>query len=454
MTDQIRPRLEHVVPQASALPQDPESLVRINGAAQVVAGLALATGRMPRLSSSVLAADAGADHGRRAPLLGGDRPGARTNQQIHFFKNLSMLGGLILAAVDTEGRPDWPGAPATAPVPRAARPSTCAVRPSWPRSRSSGSAELPSTPAGPGRTAVASRGERDRTSGRPRRPAARWTREVVAARLEVAHQPRAGAGRAGRRPGRRTPCAALARHRADGRGADRARRRRRHRRRRLARDAAARSRPARGRLRPGRHGDALRAAGRRPRGRAGSTSTATRTPAPGRWPRVLGALRGLGRRRSTTTTAARCPFTVDGTGSVRGGTVVIDASASSQFVSALLLAGARYDEGVDVRHDGKPVPSLPHIEMTVALPARARRRRRRRASRTAGAVAPGPIARGRRDDRARPVQRGAVPDARPHQRRHASRVPGWPRETTQAGDALRDILDPDGRRRSPSTTTA
>ena len=59
------------------------------------------------------------------------------------------------------------------------------------------------------------------------------------------------------------------------------------------------------------------------------------------------------------------PFTVLGTGSARGGQVTIDASESSQFVSALLLAGARYDEGVDVRHDGKPVPSLPHIEMTV-----------------------------------------------------------------------------------------
>ena len=46
---------------------------------------------------------------------------------------------------------------------------------------------------------------------------------------------------------------------------------------------------------------------------------------------------------------------------------MIDASASSQFVSALLLAGARFEHGVDVRHDGKPVPSLPHIEMTVAM---------------------------------------------------------------------------------------
>src|SRR5215217_3149399 len=51
------------------------------------------------------------------------------------------------------------------------------------------------------------------------------------------------------------------------------------------------------------------------------------------------------------------PFTVRGTGAVRGGTVTIDASASSQFVSALLLAGARYDQGVEVRHAGTAVPS-------------------------------------------------------------------------------------------------
>jgi 3-phosphoshikimate 1-carboxyvinyltransferase len=60
------------------------------------------------------------------------------------------------------------------------------------------------------------------------------------------------------------------------------------------------------------------------------------------------------------------PFTVHGRGQVPGGVVTIDASASSQFISALLLAGPRYEHGIDVRHDGKPVPSLPHIDMTVA----------------------------------------------------------------------------------------
>ena len=81
---------------------------------------------------------------------------------------------------------------------------------------------------------------------------------------------------------------------------------------------------------------------------------------------VLAALRTLGVDVEDDGRGA-LPFEVRGTGSVRGGRVVIDASASSQFVSALLLAGARYDEGVDVRHDGKPVPSLPHIDMTVAI---------------------------------------------------------------------------------------
>jgi len=111
--------LRHPEPKASAaepvappiakrlpyLPEDPESLVRINGAVQVGAGLMLALGRFPRLSAALLA-------GSLVPTtLAGHRfweeedDIRRAQQQIHFFKNLSMLGGLILAAVDTEGRP-------------------------------------------------------------------------------------------------------------------------------------------------------------------------------------------------------------------------------------------------------------------------------------------------------------------------------------------------------------
>ncbi|QNG35913.1 3-phosphoshikimate 1-carboxyvinyltransferase [Geodermatophilaceae bacterium NBWT11] len=60
----------------------------------------------------------------------------------------------------------------------------------------------------------------------------------------------------------------------------------------------------------------------------------------------------------------RAPFTVQGTGAVRGGTVTVDASESSQVVSGLLLAAARFTEGLDLRLTGG-VPSMPHVQMTV-----------------------------------------------------------------------------------------
>lgn len=59
------------------------------------------------------------------------------------------------------------------------------------------------------------------------------------------------------------------------------------------------------------------------------------------------------------------PFTVNGTGSVQGGEITIDASSSSQFVSGLLLAAARYETGLTLKHLGEHLPSLPHIEMTL-----------------------------------------------------------------------------------------
>jgi 3-phosphoshikimate 1-carboxyvinyltransferase len=80
---------------------------------------------------------------------------------------------------------------------------------------------------------------------------------------------------------------------------------------------------------------------------------------------LLAALRELGVAVEPDVQAL--PFAVDGTGAVRGGQVTIDASASSQFVSALLLAGARYEQGVEIMHRGGPVPSRPHIDMTIEM---------------------------------------------------------------------------------------
>jgi 3-phosphoshikimate 1-carboxyvinyltransferase len=81
---------------------------------------------------------------------------------------------------------------------------------------------------------------------------------------------------------------------------------------------------------------------------------------------LLDALRALGANVSEDGTGA-VPFVVRGRGSVPGGTVTLDASSSSQLVSGLLLAAARFGAGAEIRHSGPPVPSAPHIEMTVRM---------------------------------------------------------------------------------------
>ncbi|YAL84068.1 3-phosphoshikimate 1-carboxyvinyltransferase [Dermacoccaceae bacterium W4C1] len=156
---------------------------------------------------------------------------------------------------------------------------------------------------------------------------------------------------------------------------------------------------------------------------------------------VLSALRDLGVQVQDGGRGA-LPFTVHGTGEVTGGTVRIDASASSQFVSALLLAGARFTEGVTVVHDGKPLPSLPHIAMTVEV------------LRDAGVdvddseantwrVSPSEIH--SLDVEVEPDLSNAAPFlAAALVSGGTVRIPAWPQFTTQAGDALRDILDAQG----------
>ena len=78
---------------------------------------------------------------------------------------------------------------------------------------------------------------------------------------------------------------------------------------------------------------------------------------------LLDALRGLG----VDIDGDGLPFSVRGAGSVTGGTVEIDASASSQFVSGLLLSGAAFTDGLTIVHTGESVPSAPHIAMTVSM---------------------------------------------------------------------------------------
>lgn len=139
------------------------------------------------------------------------------------------------------------------------------------------------------------------------------------------------------------------------------------------------------------------------------------------------------------------PFTVNATGSVKGGVLEVDASKTSQLVSALLMAAPRFEQGLDLRHIGdKPVPSRPYLDMVVQM------------LREAGAevddsepnrwrVSPGEL-QGREWviepdlQNAAPFLIAAVAVG------GRVTVEGWPTETTQAGDAIRDILTQLGSR--------
>ncbi|WP_328536790.1 3-phosphoshikimate 1-carboxyvinyltransferase [Streptomyces sp. NBC_00344] len=156
---------------------------------------------------------------------------------------------------------------------------------------------------------------------------------------------------------------------------------------------------------------------------------------------VIGALRALGTRIDDAGRGG-LPLTVHGGGALDGGSVEIDASSSSQFISALLLSAPRFNQGVEVRHTGATLPSLPHIRMTVDM------------LRCVGAQVDEPETGG--EPNVWRVSPSAVlgrdltvePDLSNAQPFLAAAlvtggrvvIPDWPERTTQPGDALREIF--------------
>ncbi|MDV2425443.1 MULTISPECIES: 3-phosphoshikimate 1-carboxyvinyltransferase [Corynebacterium] len=148
---------------------------------------------------------------------------------------------------------------------------------------------------------------------------------------------------------------------------------------------------------------------------------------------TLDALRQLG----VEVDGDSLPFSVCSHGVPEGGEVTIDASGSSQFVSGLLLAGARFAQGITVTHKGAPLPSMPHVEMTVGMLRQAGVRVD--SGENTWTVHPGPIA--GREWTIEPDLSNATPFLA------AAAVTGgrvtikrWPANTTQPGDAIRHIL--------------
>lgn len=150
---------------------------------------------------------------------------------------------------------------------------------------------------------------------------------------------------------------------------------------------------------------------------------------------LLGALRSLG----VDIDADTMPFRVRGTGAVKGGTVEIDASASSQFVSGLLLAGAAFDDGLTVIHTGSSLPSAPHIAMTTQM---LRQAGVEVDDRTANRwhIAPGSVAARHWD--VEPDLSNAVPFlAAGVVSGGTVRVTGWPSPSLQPADTILSILE-------------
>jgi 3-phosphoshikimate 1-carboxyvinyltransferase len=155
---------------------------------------------------------------------------------------------------------------------------------------------------------------------------------------------------------------------------------------------------------------------------------------------TIDSLRSLG----VLVSGESLPFSIQGQGEVEGGAIEIDASASSQFVSGLLLVGARFKNGLTVSHVGNHLPSMPHIEMTIDC----LRNRGVDASQTGPAswrVEPGEISGGE------VVIEPDLSNAGPFL--EAAMVAGgsvtisnWPKKTTQVGNDFDGILQQMGAR--------
>lgn len=152
---------------------------------------------------------------------------------------------------------------------------------------------------------------------------------------------------------------------------------------------------------------------------------------------TIDALRGLGVEVGDDGRGTM-PFTVHGTGQVVGGELAIDASASSQFVSGLLLAAPRFRDGLVLRHTGERLPSLPHIRMTIECLA-ARGVTVDEPEPGVWSVAPQPIR--AIDVEIEPDLSNAGPFLGAALLAGGTvTIGGWPKETTQVGDELLRIL--------------
>ena len=130
VTERIAPLVENAAPAQVTVPKDPVLWVRAAGAVQVAAGVALALGKMPRLSSAVLGATLIPSTAARYRFWEVTDKQEKSEQLPHFVKNAALGGGLLIAALDTEGKPGlaWRAGRAAKDARREARHLATAAR--------------------------------------------------------------------------------------------------------------------------------------------------------------------------------------------------------------------------------------------------------------------------------------------------------------------------------------
>ena len=136
--------------------------------------------------------------------------------------------------------------------------------------------------------------------------------------------------------------------------------------------------------------------------------------------------------------ATSLPFSVESSGTVLGGELEIDASASSQFVSGLLLVACQFERGLLLKHVGEHLPSMPHIDMTIDC-LQKRGVDAKRMNETTWKVEPGPVSGGRVQiepdlSNAGPFLAAAMVAG------GAVSIENWPARTTQVGNDFDGIL--------------
>jgi len=163
---------------------------------------------------------------------------------------------------------------------------------------------------------------------------------------------------------------------------------------------------------------------------------------------LVSALRKVGVRIDAAPSGG-LPITVHGAGRVAGGEVTIDASASSQLISGLLLAAADFDHGMVVRHEGPPVPAGQQLRMTVRM-LRSAGAAVDNSTPNVWAVAPGRLS-GRGWDIEPDLSAAAPFLAAALVAGGSVTIPGWPVATAQPGAKLRRLLTEMGGRSTLST---